>query len=85
MKNGMFLITHDPENGTIRSIVNPQDRYGMNWCADGLEWGRIRLDNYMEAMAEKIEMRSISFEESDNCSKAVYSNGLLNVTAERFF
>ena len=85
MKNGMFLITHDPENGTIRSIVNPQDRYGMNWCADGLEWGRIRLDNYMEAMAEKIEMRSISFEESDNCSKAVYSKGLLNVTAERFF
>ncbi len=90
MQNKYFNITFNKSTGGIISIINPSDVYHMNWCAEGSEWGIIKSKNRYftwDNGRELIELSPVleSFEEDDNGARAVYSNGMLKITVERFF
>lgn len=86
MKNKYFDIRFNKQNGTILSIVNPDDETGMNWCdpVAGREWGQILNEN-QENERYSAPMQTVSFIEKEDSCETVWSNGKLEVTVKRFF
>lgn len=89
MRNNIFNIEFDKNSGTISSLVLNSDRDNMNWCSERGRWGYVHHTNYdgiagdYKSRAKELEL--VSFSETEKNAVSVYSNGLLNVTAERFF
>lgn len=86
MRNQSFEIQFDPQKGTIISIVNPQDPESMNWCDPeaSMEWGMV-LDKNKGEVFRDLSMKLESFEETMDFSRTVCSNGIIQVTTERYF
>lgn len=47
MKNNIFNIQFN-DDGTISSIVNPNDLFCMNWINEPFKWGQIRYCDYIQ-------------------------------------
>ncbi len=87
MKNKKFNITLPPVEGTISSLILASDSHSMNWCSEREKWGFIHnykkdnpWGNYKECYAP---MSLLSFEEGEDFATWLYSNGVLEVKAER--
>ena len=50
----MEFVMKENEDGTLGSIVNSNDRTGMNWVTAGKKWGELFLP---EGITGKIERR----------------------------
>ncbi|HJA94590.1 MAG TPA: hypothetical protein H9717_16010 [Candidatus Eisenbergiella merdipullorum] len=89
MKNRAFAIEADPETGYLTSISCVQDSHAMNWCAEDGCWGKI--DGFAETIRfnpvcycrEGMHLEGLEIREQD--MTAVYANGKLTVTVDRFF
>ena len=88
MKNNLFDISFDKNNGTVKSIVVVQDEAQMNWCLENSFWGALhcesdlispwrRRDNYLLPL--------VSFNETENASESVYEDDILRVSVTRSF
>lgn len=88
MRNKFFDICLDSADGTVKSIILVNDKDNMNWCAEDGKWGLLRHDTFndeYERYRPRFEFEMTEFVESESESKTVYSNGLMQVTVERFF
>lgn len=89
MKNQKFNITLNPREGTIASLILAGDCHGMNWCSEHGKWGFIhnyQKDNPWGNYKERyVPMSLLSFEEGEDFAASLYSNGVLEVKAERTF
>lgn len=89
MKNTKFDISFDPDTGTIKSIVHPDDIHSMNWCTEGGKWGMVNYTDILERhrpdkyIADALTLKS--FSETDISSESLYSCGRLEVTVKRQF
>lgn len=89
MRNSVFNIKFDEQNGGITSIRLVDDRHHMNWVDEGKTWGIIRSKNYAgiwgeyEKRCKNMELAELKKDETMAISK--YTNGVLSVTVERFF
>lgn len=87
MKNNFFSIEFNSMDGTVKSIVNPNDKDNMNWCTEKGGWGKI-LGTNIESEEHSREVHPlplISFIENEEESCSVYENNNIKVTVKRFF
>ena len=90
MKNEKFCIDIDESTGFIKSIVNPTDKYAMNWCAEDGQWGRIHVRGWTPWILEfdendDVKMKLVSLTCESDRSEAVYRNKTTEVTVKRYF
>lgn len=91
MKNDIFEIKFNAENGSVSSITNLKDPYKMNWCIEDGGWGLMHYNNTFEIEPLYKREGSVSniplkeFNENENSSTAIYENESLRVISERFF
>lgn len=91
MKNDIFEIKFNAENGSVSSITNLKDPYKMNWCIEDGGWGLMHYNNTFvieplykrEGSVSNIPLKE--FNENENSSTAIYENESLRVISERFF
>ena len=84
MENPMFLVTIDPNTGTVSRISHPKDPYAMNWCGEGGLWGRIH-HRLLKNGFKPDPLTLTGFQQKGGAAVAVYENASLEVTVERFF
>lgn len=90
MKNKYFSVEIDEDTGFIKSIKNPIDKYGMNWCAEDGKWGKLHVTGWRPSLRRReefddIRMELVDFMQDNDSSAAVYKNNLMQVTVRRFF
>lgn len=84
MKNSLFTVVLNPQNGGISSIVHPLDSNGMNWCTEAGTWGTVHHRLLRKGFKEDPLVLQ-SFREETDRAVSVYRNSALEVTVERFF
>ena len=86
MLNSYFNVKFNPENGTVKSIVNPADQYKMNWCIENADWGAVQcVEAFSLSTPAVYKIPLAFFEESDSCCTAIYEDSDLKITVSRFF
>ena len=87
MKNQFFNIELDSANGTVKSISNPLDEHGMNWCLESGNWGEILCINLdSELLSKEVSpLPMVSFVQDENQNSTVYADQNISVRVERFF
>lgn len=89
MKNGIYDIVFNKENGLVESLTLKNDSDKMNWVNEDGKWGYIHQINYDgiygDYKSRQKEMRLLSFNEDDNAAEAVYSNDALQTTVKSYF
>ena len=90
MKNEKFCVDIDESTGFIKSIVNPADKYAMNWCAEDGQWGRMQMRGwrpweYEFGGIEDTKMKLVSLVCGNDSSEAVYRNEKVQATVKRYF
>ena len=84
LRNSEFEILFDEKNGSIISVVNPEDDVRMNWCSTIGNWGLPRAKNQIKYDAYK-ELELQSFNEFENSTISVYSNDAICITSKHYF
>ena len=89
MKNNLFYIEFDKNDGTIMSLMLLNDKDKMNWCADYGKWGKVHFEYYGgfygNYKSKKKALELVEFSQSDNEANAIYTNGALQVTVNYQF
>ena len=89
MKNDLFDISFNSNDGTINSIRIVGDERDMNWCVEDGRWGYVHCVNYDNILGDyksrMKEMRLTDFSENDTGATAIYTNDILQVTVKRLF
>lgn len=90
LRNKNFHIELDENTGYIKSIKNPSDEYGMNWCAEDGQWGRIHVRDwkpwlYEFGESDDVKMELVSLVCEHDSSEAVYRNNSIEVVIKRYF
>ena len=83
------------ENGAVRGIVHPGDKYQMNWCSDFGNWGSIhsglirkRFHKDPQGVIPKRYLSLlplVQFEQTEESLTSVYGSEDLQVTVKRYF
>ncbi len=84
MKNRYFDIEFDKNKGVVKKIICNEDKYKMNWCADNTGFGEIK-SLCKSTFLQNREMELLSFEESETCAKALFSNGITEAEVTHYF
>lgn len=90
MRNSYFEIEIDEKTGCVKSIINPVDKDGMNWCAGDGCWGKIHKRSWDAGTGElgEIEGRRAELEKtelSDARAVSEYVSDEFSVTVTRYF
>ena len=92
MKNDIFNVTFDKNQGTVTSITLNADEHKMNFVGEIGNWGRIICENRLSRFSYNLpkanvvrQTELVSFRESENEAVAVYSNLALEITVTRSF
>lgn len=91
MKNNLFEINFNAENGSVSSIVCVNDPHKMNWCIQDGGWGCpqytdvFKLDPLHPYEQYTALMPLKSFNDTGDTCTAIYENEALRITVERSF
>lgn len=82
MKNNIFDVSFNEKSGLMEKISLCNDKDNMNWISDSGFWGKIhhRTNVWVKDGLTRAKMELKSFEETLCSSKAVFSNGFVEVT-----
>ena len=84
MRNDIFDVKFDENDGTVKSIILLNDSDIMNWCSEYGKWGKVHFEYYSgfygKNAIRKKALELVDFSQSEDRADAVYSNGVLQVS-----